>query len=53
VGSILARLFDSNGKIGNIFLKAIGAVSSDAVPRWTGSSFVDGQIIDDGVRVGV
>lgn len=53
VGSILAKLFDGNGQIGNIFLKAIGAVSSDVVPRWTGSSFVDGQIIDDGIRVGV
>ncbi len=54
VGYILSRLFDSDGKISNWFLKVLWTRSDNAVLRWewgNGGQFVEGSIFDDGQRV--
>jgi len=53
VGTILSKVFDTAGQIGNVYLKAIGSISSGYVPRWNGTSLISGQIQDDGTQVGV
>lgn len=52
-GTILSKIFDTNGKIKDIFLQIVGSLSSGDVPRWDGSQFVSGVITDNGTNVGI
>lgn len=54
IGFILSRMFDSNGRIGNYFLKALWNRSDDRVLRWewwNGGQLVNGSIYDTGTNV--
>ena len=55
VGTILSRLFDSNGKIGNIFLKILGPSNDNEIMKWDASSgqMVGSSITDNGSIVWV
>ncbi len=50
VGTILSRLFDANGKIGNIFLKILGPSNDNEIMKWDASSgqMVGSNITDNG-----
>jgi len=53
---IMSRLFDSDGKISNWFLKALWTRSDNAVLRWewwNGGQFVESNISDDGTDIKV
>ncbi|USN58396.1 MAG: hypothetical protein H6767_09160 [Candidatus Peribacteria bacterium] len=52
-GTILSKLFTSNGKIKDVFLQIVGSLSSGNVPRWDGSQLVSGVITDNGTNVGI
>ena len=52
----MSRLFDSNGKIGNWFPKALGTRPDGSVLRWSGRNggeFTQGSIFDNGTNVGI
>jgi len=54
VGTLLSKLFDANGKIGNYFLKALGTRNNNRVLKWSwwaGGQFVDSNITDNWTSV--
>jgi len=56
VGNIISKIFDTNWKIGNIFLKLLWTRSNNAVLRWSGwdtGQFVQWSIFDNGTNVSI
>jgi len=56
VGSLLSRLFDTNGQIWNLFIKALWTRTDTAVLRWSGwdtGQFVQWSIFDSWSNVSI
>ena len=55
VWTLLAALFDADGKIGNVFLKLLGARTNNQIMKWdaTSGQLVGSQITDNGTNVGI
>lgn len=51
IGTILSLLFDTNGRIKNIFLDVFQGMTQNYIPRWNGTSIVNGSIYDNGTNV--
>ena len=53
IGIVISSIFDTTWKIKTKFLSVFDWLTSDRVPRYTGTDFVDGTIRDTGTRIGV
>jgi hypothetical protein len=51
IGTILSLLFDTNGRIKNIFLDVFQGITQNYIPRWNGTNIVNGSIYDNGTNV--
>jgi hypothetical protein len=53
IWTIISKVFLSSGKIKNAFVEWISGLTNNYVPRYNGTSLVNGSIYDNGTNIGI